>query len=103
MVLVPLARHTVSSTHKPFVEILVRETAVARLELDVRLAVQLEGVVLRIQDGRIGEIRAGSWRGSGSLELLYAGASLLQRRTETDKHEFEGGLALEPPVEIPEL
>ena len=58
--LVPLLGHTITSEHRPSVEIVKDEVAIARLVFPLRLEFRLEGVVLRVRKGRISEILAGT-------------------------------------------
>ncbi|MGH7390137.1 MAG: hypothetical protein ACREM3_11885 [Candidatus Rokuibacteriota bacterium] len=58
--LVPLLGHTITSEHRPYVEIVKDEVAIARLVFPLKLELRLEGVVLRVRRGRIGEILAGT-------------------------------------------
>ena len=68
-VLVPLVGHTISSEHRPYVDVLVEGVALARLVFPVKVEFRLEGVVLRVSGGRITEILAGSVKAKGSLKF----------------------------------
>ena len=89
-ILVPLAEHTVKSKHHPYVEILLHDAAVGRVEFDLDFSLTLEGFVLKIQDGMIREIKTGSAKGEGSLTL--ASATLLKR--ELQPLHFPGHIPL---------
>ena len=58
--LVPLLGHTITSEHRPSVEIVKDEVAIARLVFPLRLEFHLEGVILQVRRGRISEILAGT-------------------------------------------
>ncbi len=79
---VPLLEHTVVSKHKPTIKAVI-EKKPSKLEWDLQFEVQLQlmlqGVILKIQDTRIMEIRVGSCRGCGSIG--YMGLTLLERQT----------------------
>jgi hypothetical protein len=77
--LVPLAEHTIESVHRPHVDVLVNEAPVGRLDFEIRLALKLEGVVLKVRGGKIREIGAGRGRGQGHLKC--AGVTLVERQT----------------------
>ncbi len=78
--LVPLAEHTVRSVHHPGIEILVDEHPVATVELEIEIALRLEGAILRISDGRIKGITTGSCTGKGIIKC--EGFTLLERKSE---------------------
>ena len=65
--LVPLAEHTITSEHHPYVDILVGEQSVARLDFTVKVALALKGFILKIRDAKIIEIHSGNLKGKGSL------------------------------------
>ena len=64
---VPLVTHTIRSVHNPYVELLVDDKTVGRVNFEVDLELTLEGVLLTIRGGHIVEMHVGSCRGSGSL------------------------------------
>ena len=79
-ILCPLAEHTVTSEHHPYLEILLKERPVGRIIFDLEFSLTLEGFVLKIQDGAIREIQTGSGKGEGSLSL--AKTVLLKRELQ---------------------
>jgi hypothetical protein len=76
-ILCPLAEHTVTSEHHPYLEILLKERPVGTIVFDLEFSLTLKGFVLQIQDEAIREIQTGSGEGEGSLSL--AKAVLLKR------------------------
>jgi hypothetical protein len=76
-VLVPLVEHTIRSVHHPSMEILVNENPVCRIEFDIKVEIAVEGMVLKIRDGRIRGIKTGKCKGKGSIE--YEGLSIVQQ------------------------
>lgn len=98
VVLVPLAPHTIESSHSPHVDLLIKKITIGSLHLDVALKVELEGVVLQIQGGRIREVRAGSGHASGQLqcrvESRVGTKEILSLERETPKLELEHGWKL---------
>lgn len=66
-VLTSLVRHKVDASFKPSVVIQVTGIDVASLELPIVLTLELEGVTLEIEGGRILAVRAGSLGGIGTL------------------------------------
>ena len=76
-VLVPLVSHTISSEHRPYVDVVVEGVALARLVFPVKVEFRLAGVVLRVSGGRITEILAGSVKATGTLR--FGDVVLLQK------------------------
>ena len=67
--LVPLLSHTITSEHRPYVEIVKGEVAIARLVFPVKLEFRLEGVVLRVRQGRISDILAGTVKVKATMKF----------------------------------
>ena len=103
--LVPLVEHSVRSAHKPHIDLLIKEVEIGRLALEIDLSIQLEGVLLRIKDGRIWGAESGTAKGRGSLICSFADKSIytLERKSRTFKVDtgigFENGIAI-PPVDL---
>ena len=104
-VLVPLAEHSIQSSHSPHVDLMVRNVELGSVHLDVELAIQLEGVLLKIQDGKILAVRAGSCQVSGSLSCSVhtkAGSrELLSLERESPKFQLAGAVSLGSGIVIP--
>ena len=75
----PLVAHEVRSEHGPTLEFTMDGRTVCSLEFVVELALQIEGVVLRIKAGRIRSMVGGSCHASASLSC--GGARLIGRGT----------------------
>lgn len=54
--LLSLADHSIQSTHRPLVELLIDGGVVGRLEFEVQVALRLEGVTLKVRAGHVREI-----------------------------------------------
>jgi len=67
--LVPLLGHTITSEHRPSVEIMKDEVTIARLVFPMTLEFRLEGVVLRVSRGRISEILAGTIKVKATMKF----------------------------------
>lgn len=67
--LVWLAEHTVETKHHPHLQVSYRGVKFPGLEFTLTAALTLKGIVLRIQDGKIKEIKEGTISGKGSLLL----------------------------------
>jgi len=95
-ILVPLMEHTVKSKHHPYVEILLHDKPMGRVEFDLDFSLTLAGFVLNIQDGSIREIQTGSAKGEGKLAL--ATVTLFKR--ETKPLDFPGRIPLGPGIPL---
>jgi hypothetical protein len=93
---VPLAEHTVISEHEPSLQLTLNKMPLGEIELDVRLALHLKGVLLNIKEGRIMAVTLGSCKGEGSVK--YDDICLFERTSETFKLpgfvELEKGIPL---------
>jgi hypothetical protein len=79
--LVPLAEHCITSEHHPFVEILVNDQPVGKIGFDIKVALTLEGIILKIQDGKIKEIFTGTCKGKGTISC--DNIVILEEKTES--------------------
>lgn len=77
--LVPLGEHTITSTHQPKIEIYLNDQRIGSLDFEIKLALEIEAAILKIQDGKIWEVEAGSCRGGGTL--MFGLAVLFERKT----------------------
>ena len=68
-VLVPLLDHTITSEHRPYVDVVVEGTPIARLVFPLKLALQVEGVVVRIAKGRLTDVMAGHLKLKATLKF----------------------------------
>jgi len=68
-VLVPLLAHTILSEHRPYVDVVVEGVPLARLVFPVKAEFRLEGVVVRVHQGRIAEIMAGTVKVKGTVKF----------------------------------
>jgi hypothetical protein len=66
--IVPLVKHTITSVHNPYIELLVGNEPIGRVEFEIELNLTLEGVLLHIQDGEIVKIDLGSCQGTGCIK-----------------------------------
>lgn len=101
--LVSLAEHTVSVKHEPYLQVTYRGEPIPELKLKFTLngELKLEGLILRIQDGRIKAIQGGAVKGKG--ELLLETKSILKKEFKsydlTGNLELGEGISLRGPAE----
>jgi hypothetical protein len=98
-ILVPLARHSVRSVHRPIMEFMLNDVTLGRLEFEIDLRLDLEGVLLKVRDGKIWEIKSGHCSGKG---VCKCGDVTLMTK-ETPKFDLPGRVKLEKAVEIPAI
>lgn len=84
-VLVPLLLHTITSEHRPYVDVVLNEAPVARLVFPLKIAFQLDGFILRVARGRIAQILSGTLKIKATLK--FADFVLLEKTT--------------PPIAVP--
>lgn len=89
--LLPLTEHEISSSHRPYVEILVNEEPLGKVDFTVEIIINLEGILLKIQNGRIIEIVMGSCKGSGSVAC--EDVTLIER--ELEKLNLPGSIVID--------
>ena len=68
-VLLPLLDHTITSEHRPYVDVVLNGTAIARLVFPLTVTFHLEGIVLRIAKGRIADVLAGQMTIKATLKF----------------------------------
>lgn len=67
--IVPLNPHTISSTHRPRLQILRNEEPIATLIFEAEVTLNFENATLLIRDRRLRELRPGTARVEGTLSL----------------------------------
>lgn len=67
VVIVPLTKHKITSTHEPSVEVYVDGLSLGRVGFQLRVELTLQGAELKIQGGRILQIRTGRCDGVGTI------------------------------------
>ena len=70
-VLTSLAKHKIKATFKPSVVIQLIGVDAARLDLPINLQLELEGVILKIDGGRIMAVQAGALQGVGTAQFKF--------------------------------
>lgn len=75
VVVVPLAKHKIESKHQPYLELAVDGQVIGKVHFGIDLALNLEGIELTIQGGRIKKIKTGRTLGAGTFKcegaILY--------------------------------
>jgi hypothetical protein len=95
-VLVSLAEHTVTSEHRPSIEIMINDRLVGKVDFHVTASLVFEGLTLKIRGGRIMEILTGSCTGKGAISC--ENCMLIER--ETAPFPLPGAVKLSDGVPI---
>ncbi|MGI9510810.1 MAG: hypothetical protein ACR2QJ_15830 [Geminicoccaceae bacterium] len=67
-ILVPLADHTIRSTHHPAVEVMVNDRRVAAFKFNANLMMRIQSAVLKVEAGEVVGVESGAWHGVGQLK-----------------------------------
>lgn len=67
-ILVPLADHTIRSTHHPSVEVMVNDRRVAAFKFNANLMMRIQRAVLKVEGGEVVGVESGVWHGVGQLK-----------------------------------
>ncbi|MDH3663485.1 MAG: hypothetical protein OEU92_26295 [Alphaproteobacteria bacterium] len=67
-ILVPLADHTIRSTHHPSVEVMVNDRRVAAFKFNANLMMRIQQAVLKVEGGEVVGAESGAWHGVGQLK-----------------------------------
>ncbi len=94
--LVPLANHTIRSTHHPAVEVMVNDRRVAAFKFNANLMMRIKDAVLKVEAGNVIGAESGAWQGIGQLKC--GPVTLVEHETE----EFTLPLSLDQRAAAPQ-
>ena len=66
-ILIPLAEHSIKSQHHPYLEILLNENVVAKVNFEIIVSFYVKGIILKIQNEKLIEISTGECTVKGDL------------------------------------
>ena len=89
-----LSQHKIDSTHKPSLEMRLKNMPVKKIEFLVKLNFTLKGFVLKIQGGAIQEVQTGACEVQGTIS--YAGQVIVEKKLTPIK--LPGRLAVPPAI-----
>jgi hypothetical protein len=92
----PMADHHVETSLKPCLEITVGERPPVRITFEIACELELKGLVVKVQNACIRELRIGACRAKGSVKC--EGVQLIRR--ETKDLDLPGRLGLSPGIPI---
>jgi len=93
--LLPLVDHTLTSSHKPALEMTLFNKSFGTLELEIDAEFLINGAILEIQNARIQKLYLSKIKGNASLKLV--GVPFLQKENEIQlpgTFNFEGGVPI---------
>ncbi len=104
-ILKALLKHTIKSTHKPYVEIFLEDVSVGKVPFELLISFDMEGVTLKILNGEIVSIMSGSFQGAIKLSLI--GETLAEVKTKRIELpgtlHTDGSTAKTKPHKLPAL
>ena len=80
---VNLTEHSITSEHKPYIEVIIKNVPVYKIEFDLDLTFTIDGFILKIQNGKIHEIVSGTCKAKGTLS--WEQIKLLEKNLEPIK------------------
>lgn len=63
-----LSEHTIDSEHHPYIEVRIKKASLKKIEFRIRLRFRLKGFVLKINEGRIKEMKTGLCEVEGTVD-----------------------------------
>ena len=97
-VLVDVTRHTITSTHKPTLDIVVNGKKVDAVPFELKLTITIDGASLTIRDGKIEAITPLACKAGG--ELKCEGYTILKRDAVPIKLPGTGTWKFKEPIAI---
>ena len=79
--LIPLAEHTITSSHKPYIIVIINGLPAKQINFSITLSLILKGFVLKVQDGKIKEIQTGTCQGKGVIKCEEV--TIMEKQTDT--------------------
>ncbi len=65
--LVPLAEHTITSKHRPHIDVLIGDRRIGRIDFAIDISLTLKGFIAKVQGGRLKEIKVGTCKAKGTI------------------------------------
>ena len=100
-ILVPLADHTIRSTHHPAVEVIINDRRVATFKFNANLMMRIQGAVLKVETGEVVGVEAGAWHGVGQLKC--GPVTLVEHETKEFSLPMKAGQRSEKPAAKPKV
>ena len=88
-----LSEHKIVSNHQPHVALMKDGVEIGKIPFDASIELVLQGVVLRLRDGKVQDVQTGRVKGKAVLKCF--GAVIL--RKEIEQMAIPGTIRIEPP------
>ncbi len=80
IVFIELKEHTITSNHKPHLDIEINNRSIGKITFEINLELTVQGIILKIQDARIKQIRTGIVKASGVINC--EGVEITKKESE---------------------
>ncbi len=91
-----LLEHSIESTLHPYLKVFLGPKLVQKIDFDVTLTTQIDGLILNLKGGSIVSIQPGRCEWSGSIAMY--GAQLIER--ELSQLDLPGSIVLKHPIPL---
>ena len=91
-----LLKHSIESTLHPYVEVLLDQKLIQKIDFDVSLNTEIDGLILNMQNASIVSIQTGRCEWSGSIALQ--GVELIHR--DIAELDLPGRIVLKHPISL---
>lgn len=65
---IALAEHTIKSRHKPYIEIILNDKTMGKIDFDFSIDLILKGFIVKVKNGKMKEIITGSCKSRGTIK-----------------------------------
>ncbi|MCG2589076.1 hypothetical protein [Rhodohalobacter sulfatireducens] len=96
VVIIELKEHTMISNHKPYLDIEINQKSIGKINFEINLELIVQGIILKIQDAKIKQIRTGNIKASGTINC--EGHEIGKK--ESEEVDFPGTLDLGEGIPI---
>lgn len=96
VIFIELKEHTMSSNHKPYLDIEINQKSIGKINFEINLELIVKGIILKIQDAKIKQIRTGNIKASGTINC--EGHEIGKK--ESEEVDFPGTLDLGEGIPI---
>jgi len=97
IIMIPLAEHKIKSEHRPYIEILINDQVVGKIEFSINITLTLEGIILKVQNAKIKEILTGTCKAKGTIKC----ENFVILEKDLSSISLPGSIALGEGIPIP--
>ena len=96
VVFIELKEHTITSNHKPHLDLEINKKTIGKITFEVNLELTVQGIILKIQDANIKQIKTGIVKASGLINC--EGVEITKK--ESEEIELPGTIELGEGIPI---